>query len=158
MSLAPDVIFKQLTETFPEYSLTFDEAVPCIIVPANAIQDICHQLRDAREYSFEWLMCLSGMDYGDGKLGVVYHLDSIEHSHKLTLKVIVSVENPSVQSVARIWRTADWHEREAYDMFGIVFDGHPDLRRILCPEDWDGWPLRKDYQVQEFYNGMKVPY
>jgi NADH:ubiquinone oxidoreductase subunit C len=63
-----------------------------------------------------------------------------------------------VQTVSHIWGTADWHEREAYDMMGIVFDGHPDLRRILCPDDWEGWPLRKDYKVQEFYRGLKVPY
>ncbi|MEX0602057.1 MAG: NADH-quinone oxidoreductase subunit C, partial [Bacteroidota bacterium] len=69
-----------------------------------------------------------------------------------------SKEQPHIQSVSGVWGTANWHEREAYDLIGIVFDGHPDLRRILLPYDWEGHPLRKDYKVPEFYNGMKVPY
>ena len=79
-------------------------------------------------------------------------------NHKITLKVELTAENLHCQSVEAIWKSANWNEREAYDMFGILFDGHPDLRRILMPDDWEGYPLRKDYQVPEFYNGMKVPY
>jgi NADH-quinone oxidoreductase subunit C len=89
---------------------------------------------------------------------VVYHLASVVHNHKIVLKAICTKENPHVQSVADVWGTANWHEREAFDLIGIVFDGHPDLRRILLPYDWEGHPLRKDYKVPEFYNGMKVPY
>jgi NADH-quinone oxidoreductase subunit C len=91
-------------------------------------------------------------------LGVVYHCYSMTKRHKICLKVDVPVAAPEIPSVASIWPTANWHEREAYDMFGVVFTGHPDLRRILCPEDWDGFPLRKDFKVPEFYQGMKVPY
>lgn len=79
-------------------------------------------------------------------------------NHKIVLKVNVTADDPHCASVEGVWRTADWHEREAYDMFGIIFDGHPDLRRILMPDDWEGFPLRKDFQVPEFYHGMKVPY
>jgi len=93
-----------------------------------------------------------------GKFAVVYNLASIAKKHKLNLRVEVPAENPTIPSVESTWKTADWHEREAFDMFGIVFSGHPDLRRILMPYDWEGHPLRKDYQVPEFYNGMKVPY
>jgi len=105
-------------------------------------------------------MCLSGVDYGNGTLGVVYHIYSMKHAHSFVLKVKVPVENPVVKSVESVWKSANWHEREAYDMFGIVFEGHPDLRRILMPYDWPegSYPLRKDFQVPEFYNGMKVPY
>lgn len=158
MALDPHTLYRQLAGTFEEYPLVFDETVPCINVPAEGVRDICLQLRDAEPYKFDTLMCLSGVDYANGTLGVVYHLDSIALKHKLTLKVIVPVENPHVVSVERVWRTADWHEREAYDLLGIVFDHHHDLRRILMPYDWEGYPLRKDYKVPEYYNGMKVPY
>jgi NADH-quinone oxidoreductase subunit C len=158
MQLPAQQIFHELSGSFPEYALQFDEAVPCIIVPAEAIKDIALQLRDAAPYRFDYLMCLSGVDLGGGSLGVVYHLYSTTLTHKLTLKVIVPRDNPHVATVERVWRTADWHEREAYDLIGVVFDGHRDLRRILLPDDWEGHPLRKDYQVPEYYNGMKVPY
>ncbi len=151
-------IFDHLNGLFPEAGLRFEESVPCIVVPAASIKDIALQARDDAELQFDSLMCLSGVDNADGTLGVVYHLDSMPLRHKLTLKVIVPADNPHVQSVERVWRAADWHEREAFDLIGVIFDGHRDLRRILLPDDWEGHPLRKDYQVQEFYNGMKVPY
>ncbi len=131
---------------------------PFIKVSPATVKDIALFLRDTDELSFDALMCLSGVDYTGGKLGVVYHLHSMKWNHKIVLKVEVSTENPHVQSVESVWKTANWHEREAFDMIGIVFDGHPDLRRILMPYDWEGHPLRKDYQVPEYYNGMKVPY
>ena len=77
---------------------------------------------------------------------------------RCALRAYVPIDDPRIASVSRVWRTADWHEREGYDMFGIVFEGHADLRRILLPDDWEGHPLRKDYTVPEYYNGMKVPY
>ena len=80
------------------------------------------------------------------------------HRHKATVKVIVPKADPHVETVEKVWRAADWHEREAYDLIGVVFDNHRDLRRILCPYDWEGHPLQKDYEVPEYYNGMKVPY
>ncbi len=158
MSLTPQVIYQQLHAAFPDVELKFEEAVPCIVAPAKAIKDICLQLRDADALKFDTLMCLSGMDFADGNLGVVYHLHSMIHNHKLTIKVIVPKADPHVETVEKVWRAADWHEREAYDLVGVVFDNHRDLRRILCPYDWEGHPLQKDYEVPEFYNGMKVPY
>jgi NADH-quinone oxidoreductase subunit C len=131
---------------------------PWVKVAPERIKDVSHFLRDEDSFVFDSLMCLSGIDYTGGKLGVVYHLHSIKWNHKITLKVDVTVDKPNCQSVESIWKTANWHEREAFDMYGIIFDGHPDLRRILMPYDWEGHPLRKDYQVPEFYNGMKVPY
>lgn len=131
---------------------------PFIKVAPDKVREISLYLRDSEELLFDALMCLTGMDYTKGKLGVVYHLHSMKWSHKITLKVELPVDNPHCQSVESVWKTANWHEREAYDMLGVVFDGHGDLRRILMPYDWEGHPLRKDYQVPEYYNGMKVPY
>lgn len=131
---------------------------PWVKLAPDRVNDVARFLRDDDRLAFDVLMCLSGIDYTGGKLGVVYHLYSMKWNHKIALKVEVPTDHPHVPSVEAIWKTANWHEREAYDMFGIVFDGHPDLRRILMPYDWEGHPLRKDYQVPEFYNGMKVPY
>ena len=83
---------------------------------------------------------------------------SFRHRHRIALKVRVPRDDPRVPTVSDIWRTAEWHEREAYDLLGIVFEGHPDLRRILLPEDWEGFPLRKDYKVQAYYHDIPVPY
>jgi NADH-quinone oxidoreductase subunit C len=118
---------------------------------------VAKYLRDDEEMQFDFLSCLSGLDL-KGKFAVTYHLASTTKKHKIVLRVELPGENPAVQSVETIWKTANWHEREAFDMFGINFVDHPDLRRILMPYDWEGHPLRKDYQVPEFYNGMKVPY
>ena len=128
---------------------------PSIHVKAEAIAAIARLMSDADDLKFESLMCLSGVDFPD-HLTVVYHLFSTAHRHKIVLKAEVGREDPHVPTVEHIWRVANWHERETYDMYGIVFDGHSDLRRILCPEDWEGFPLRKDYEVQEFYRGIKV--
>jgi len=131
---------------------------PFIKVAPDRIGQVARFLRDEEKMQFDTLMLLTGMDYTGGKLGVVYHLASTALNHKIVLKVEVSTANSHVQSVESVWKTANWHEREAFDMIGIIFDGHPDLRRILMPDDWEGHPLRKDYKVPEYYNGMKVPY
>jgi len=150
-----------LKEKFGDVVLELNEEVldPYIKIAAEKTFEVARFLKDDPELSFDALMCLSGMDYGaDTNLGVVYNLHSMKHNHKITIRVDVPRENPTVPSVEKIWRTADWHEREAYDLMGIHFEGHRDLRRILCPDDWEGHPLRKDYVVQEYYHGIRVPY
>ena len=144
-----DAVLDAKPDAFPD---------PWIRVAPSKVREICLYLRDDAEMLFDVLMCLSGMDYRAGKLGVVYHCDSTANHHRIVLKTEVTDAEPHVASVESVWKTANWHEREAFDLYGIVFDGHPDLRRILMPDDWRGFPLRKDYQVPEFYNGMKVPY
>jgi NADH-quinone oxidoreductase subunit C len=159
--MIPQEVFDSLTTHFGEAVLEgkLDGVLdPYIRIAPERIRDVCLFLRDDPAMQFDTLNLLTGMDYTKGKLGVVYHCSSIALQHKIVLKVEVTVENPHVQSVESVWKTANWHEREAYDMIGLVFDGHPDLRRILLPDDWEGYPLRKDYKVPEFYNGMKVPY
>ncbi len=98
----------------------------------------------------DYLADLCGADYPDNKdrFEVVYNLYSIKHGHRLRVKALVPESDPSVDSVVPVWSGANWHEREACDMYGIVFNGHPDLRRILMPEDWEGYPLRKDYPLK----------
>lgn len=153
-------IYQQLKDKYGEAVIEWNDQQPTdpfVIVASEQLFDICHSLRDNEQFQFDYLMCLSGMDYGDN-VGVVYHLYSMQLRHKLVLKVIVPKSNPSVPSVERIWRSADWHEREAYDLMGVRFEGHHNLIRILCPYDWEGHALRKDYKTPESYHGMKIAY
>ncbi|KWT92058.1 NADH-quinone oxidoreductase subunit C [Candidatus Magnetominusculus xianensis] len=118
-----------------------------VTLKKDNILQIARRLHDAPEFKFDLLKDLCGVDYKkikNPRFEVVYNLYSITHRHSLRLNVQVS-DKESIQSVVSVWKTADWHERECFDMYGIVFDGHPDLRRILMPEDWDGYPMRKDY-------------
>ncbi len=131
---------------------------PFIKVSPSGWQDLASFLKNDDDLLFDYLMCLSGVDYGKGMLGVVYNIYSMKKKHKLNVKIEVPKDNPEIHSIADIWKTANWHEREAYDLIGIRFIGHPDLRRILNPDDWEGHPLQKDYKVPESYQGMKVPY
>jgi NADH-quinone oxidoreductase subunit C len=136
---------------------------PCLTLVPEALARACAFLRDDPRLYFDYLSCLSGIDLGpqDGRMGVVYHLMSIPHGHRIVLKALVPRDldgSPSLPSVAGIWRSAEWHEREVYDLFGLRFEGHPDLRRILMPEDWEGHPLRKDYVNPATYHGIKTQY
>ena len=154
--MTPQEIYDVLKDRFADAIVDFTENVdPWIRVEPESIAEVCGFLRDDEKMKFESLMCLGGVDFDD-HMTVVYNLGSYEHKHKVTLKVDLSRDEPRLPTVENVWHVANWHEREAYDMYGIVFEGHSDLRRILCPDDWEGWPLRKDYQVQEFYRGIKV--
>jgi len=136
---------------------------PALVIHHSSIADVCMELRNNENTYFDFLACLTGVDYGveTNKFGVVYNLTSIPYKNQLTLKISKEhVRNnddlPSFPSVSAVWRTAEWHEREAYDLIGIFFENNPDLRRILLPEDWEGHPLRKDYVNPEYYKGIKV--
>lgn len=116
-----------------------------VIVPSDKLHTIAQALNKSEDTKFDYLFCLSGVDWIT-HLMVVYHLASSVHDHTLVLKVkLPDRENPEVETVSDIWKTAEFHEREVYDLFGIRFKNHPDLRRILLDEDWVGYPLRKDY-------------
>ncbi len=121
-----------------------------VSVNRERIMDICRFLHDDPELSMDYLVDVCGVDYPDRKFRyeVVYNLYSIKHKHRIMIKALVPEDNPGIDSVVPIWIGANWHEREACDMYGIVFNGHPDLRRILMPEDWEGYPLRKDYPLK----------
>ncbi|PIP54797.1 MAG: NADH-quinone oxidoreductase chain 5 [Bacteroidetes bacterium CG23_combo_of_CG06-09_8_20_14_all_32_9] len=116
------------------------------IVPAESLHKLAKLLKDTSDTSFDYLFCLSGVDYGK-QFGVVYHLESTTLKHSLVLKVKTDNRiNPVFDTVCDIWRTAEWHEREVFDFFGIKFNNHPDLRRIFLDDNWVGFPLRKDYK------------
>ncbi len=154
-------IHERIKTAFPDAIIEFkSEGVfePFIVIRPELIREVSRYLFEEPDLNFDYLMSLSGVDFNDGNLGVVYHLHSMGRKHRIVLKVRVSKGKPDVPSVESIWKTANWHEREAFDLFGILFLNHPDLRRILLPDDWEGFPLRKDYKVQEYYQGMKVPY
>lgn len=153
-------IYQQLQSKFGEKVIEFREEEtlnPTVVVTPDSVNEICTFLANDEALQFDSLMNLAGHDPGaESELEVVYHLYSTSLDHYFTLKVLTSREEPSVASIAELHRTADWHEREAYDMYGIRFEGHPDLKRILLEEDWEGYPLRKDYVPAEFYRGMRI--
>jgi NADH-quinone oxidoreductase subunit C len=122
-----------------------------VIVPRESIVDVCWSLKS--KHGFDMLADLCGADRGpeeEPRFEVNYHLFSTTHHQRLRLKVLLSEDEPKVPTVTTLWKTADWHERETYDLFGVVFDGHPDLRRILLPSDFDGHALRKDYPLRGY--------
>ena len=157
-----------LSEKFGADVITGEETgglQPALLIQPDHITKVCRELRDNANTYFDFLSSITGVDYGlePGRFGVVYHLASIPYQTQLTLKV--SKENsrdlndlPVFPSITTVYRSADWHEREAYDLLGIFFEGHPDLRRILLPDDWEGFPLRKDYKNAEFYKGIKIDF
>lgn len=168
-------IHQQLTGRFGPAITGSDFAAmdPWIEVAANHLPEVCVYLRDEPELRFEMLNCITGVDYfePDAKkaaaagwqphVEVLYNMTSLVHKQWLTLKVSlprwkddVAGQIPEVPSVSPVWRAAIWHEREVFDLSGIFFTGHPDLRRILLPEDWIGHPLRKDYQQPQEYHGI----
>ena len=151
-----------------------DAIDPWVSVDVGLLVEVCRFLRDDPRLRFDLLNCISAVDYlePDPKkaakagfephLEVVYHLSSFTHRHRFVLKLMlprwkdgVPGQLPEVPSVSGLWATADWHERETFDLCGVLFTGHPDLRRILLAEDWEGYPLRKDYEFPLEYHGIR---
>ena len=147
----PSVVVEQkLRERFPDIPFRRQEGEAVrdhtLYVPADRLVEVCTFLRDDPELQFTMLASVSGVDYlpRDPRFEVVYHLLSIPKNARFVLKVEVREEDPKLPTVTGVWPTANWLERETYDFYGIVFTGHPDMVRILLPEEWVGWPLRKD--------------
>ena len=152
-----------------------DAVDPWAEITADSVPEVCRWLRDEPDMRFDLLNCISGVDYfqpdqkkakkidWEPHFEVLYHLSSLVHKHRLALKVTlprwkdgVQGQLPEAPSVTDLWKTAIWHEREVFDLSGVRFVGHPDLRRILCPEDWEGHPLRKDYEMPTEYHGIRA--
>lgn len=142
---------RKLRERFPEAILSaksFRNEITVVVTPSEIVR-VCRHLKEDPDLRYDFLSDLTAVDRlrEHPRFEVVYHLCSLQFKRRIRLKVQVE-EGEAVPSVTQVWGTADWHEREVYDMFGVGVEGHPDLRRILMPEDWEGHPLRKDYPVQ----------
>jgi NADH-quinone oxidoreductase subunit C len=156
-----------LTEGYPGFGdavtrVVVDRGELTLHVLPDRVAEVARVLRDAPDLRFELLSSLSGVDYPSqpDRLHVVYHLTSMTYRRRLRLETAVTVEDPHVVSVTSVYPTADFHERETWDFFGVVFDGHPGLTRIFMPDDWQGHPQRKDYPlggVPVEYKGAQVP-
>jgi NADH-quinone oxidoreductase subunit C len=130
---------------------------PFLVVDKDAIVSMGTFLKDDPELAFDILHCLSAVDYlKEERIEIVYHLTSLKHRHWIVLKVFLPRVDPKMPTVENVWPTANWHEREAWDLYGVVFEGHSDFRRILLPEDWAGHPLRKDWVWPEEWHGIEV--
>jgi NADH-quinone oxidoreductase subunit C len=126
---------------------------PSITVPAARLRDACRFLKSDPDLAFDYLRCVSGVDLKD-RMESVYHLFSTQRSHGVVLKVVLDRGNPEVDSVEPVWKSANWFERESFDLLGIRYLGHSNLVRVMMPGDWVGHPLRKDYVEQEHYHGI----
>lgn len=155
--MTPTQIAAKLTEKFG-VAITAsrpEDKHPRVHTTAKHWREIAEFILNDPELSFDWLGCATAVDYvADNLLAVVYDMYSMTHGHWFAFKVYCDRNDPHVPSVMDLWPAANWHEREAFDMMGIVFDGHTDLRRILLSEDWVGYPLRKDYVFPREYHGI----
>ena len=134
---------------------------PFVVIDKTKLYDLARFLQRTEELYFDHLACITAIDNRQkaNKFEVIYHLDSFAYLHSFIIYINLPQDQElSVPSLESIWRSADWHEREAYDLMGITFDNHPNMTRILLPRDWVGHPLRKDYEEQKYYHGITVKY
>ncbi len=153
--LTPSQLVTALQRDHSEWITEIVEALNEVtaVVPAAHIVEVCSALKSGADSKFDFLADLCGVDRGpedEPRFEVNYHLFSTTSYQRLRLKVLVADDTSRVPTVTGVWRTANWHERETFDLFGIVFEGHPDLRRILLPEDWQGYALRKDFPLRGY--------
>jgi NADH-quinone oxidoreductase subunit C len=136
-----------------------EQTTPAMLsIHTDDLAAVAKTLQQNSETYFDQLACVTGIDNGPeaNTMEVVYNLYSIPFNRSLAIKVVLDRKNPEIESLSSIWKSANWLEREVFDMYGIQFKNHPDLRRILMPADWEGFPLRKDYQEQETYRNIKL--
>lgn len=165
--MTPEGCFELLRAAFPGEidNLVLDGPHPHAVVKPQRWREVALFLRDDPHLRIDWLRCISALDHlEDKRFTLVYDLHATRRSlhaggmwsvgAELAIKICIPRDDPRIASVADVWPAANWHEREAYDLFGIIFEGHPDLRRILCPDDWVGHPLRKDYEFPMQYQGI----
>jgi len=149
-------IYERLKQRFPDRILEIGGKPDAFAeVAAGGLLEICHFLRDDPAIAADCLSNETGVDYKD-RIEVVYHLFSYKHHHGCVLKVKLPRDNPVVSTLETIWSAANWMEREIFDLLGVTFEGHSDMRRLLMPEDWPGHPLRKDFVEPAEYHGIST--
>jgi len=165
-NMSPEEICSLIKQEFPDpvTDTVLETCRPYAVVAAESWPDVARFLRDDPRLGMNLLRSVSAIDLlADDKLACVYDLLAMSETsatenmtvrHEFAVRVVTERADPKIPSVAHLWPAADWHEREAFDLMGIEFTGHPDLRRILCPEDWEGHPLRKDYPFPTEYHGI----
>jgi len=137
---------REINHRFASVIIKMIEGPPLtVFIKPEAIVEVCHFLRDDPRFLCRSLLSLTSIDRPPELMEMVYHIYSMEHHAMVILRAALDRESPEIASLSAVWRTADWHERETYDLFGVRFTGHPDLRRILLSEDWTEYPLRKDF-------------
>jgi len=151
----PSLIAAAFQREHPDWKSEIVEALgeTTITVGREHLVAACEFLKQTPSFEFNFLADLCGFDRGpeeEPRFEVNYHLFSTTKHHRLRLKVLLNEDDVHVPTVSGVWRTANWHERETYDLFGVIFDGHPDLRRILLPDDWQGYALRKDFPLRGY--------
>ena len=151
----PSQIAAALQREHPEWVSELNSALgeTTVIIVREHLVAVCQALKTTSGYEFNFLADVCGFDRGpeeEPRFEVNYHLFSTTKHHRLRLKVLLHEEDARVPTVTTVWRTANWHERETYDLFGVIFEGHPDLRRILLPDDWQGHALRKDFPLRGY--------
>ena len=165
MALNADNILDLIRKNFGDSSVEFSDinsTPPCITIKKELLLQICEFLKD--NCSFDMLSCITGIDNypENNSMEVIYNLNSIPEEMQIALRIIFDrpelPDLPEAESVSSVWSTANWHERETYDLMGIYFRNHPDLRRILLPADWKDHPLRKDYKTGDYYHNVKIDY
>ncbi len=147
-----DNTVEKIKERFPDFVLdtTFFRGETTISIKKENLLEIGRFLKEDQDLLFNFLSLLCGIDYHPmtPRFEVVYHLYSFQQNRRVRIKVPVDGDPPEIPTVTSLWPTANWHERETYDLMGIHFQGHPDLRRIFLPDDWEGHPLKKDYPLR----------
>ena len=146
----PELVEKAIRDAFPDAvgEATDVFGVLNVKVGAESLLAVCEKLHSEPELGFDYLADITAIDWQD-RVEVVYQLTNLAKNEKVALRVDLDRDKPEIDSVTSIWKGADYQEREVFDLMGVVFRGHPDLRRILLPEDWEGYPLRKDYVIPD---------
>jgi NADH-quinone oxidoreductase subunit C len=161
MKLTNEKVLEKLTAKFGDAAFESNEfrGELTVIIPKDRIVEVCRFLKEENELGFDLLADMGGIDMStpSKRFGIIYNLYSLINRHRIRLKIFTEEEHPKVPTVTGVWGTANWHEREAFDMFGIIFEGHPDLRRIYMPDEFAYHPLRKDFPLMGIRGSLELP-